>query len=192
MDRKKKDRLIQIILVIIIIILILMLYLSFRIGNIGYKAISAWDGVDNIALHKLDSEITKETHLSIFDNLDKDGENILSPMASGEYKFSVKNETKDNIIYNIKFSESMQNFVNMKYRLKIDNIYIKGNENEYVNLEELNLNDIIVPKNSINVYTLEWCWENNDEADTKIGSLKDDEYYTFRLQIFSNIYNKHI
>lgn len=35
----------------------------------------------------------------------------------------------------------MKHFVNMKYKLKMDNIYIKGNADNYVTLDELNLND---------------------------------------------------
>ena len=50
----------------------------------------------------------------------------------------------------------MKHFVNMKYKLKMDNIYIKGNADNYVTLDELNLNDIVVLKDSINIFTLEW------------------------------------
>ena len=38
----------------------------------------------------------------------------------------------------------MKHFVNMKYKLKMDNIYIKGNADNYVTLDELNLNDIVI------------------------------------------------
>ena len=111
-------------------------------------------------------------------------------MSKGTYRFSVKNNSNYDMIYDIKFEDDMTNYINMKYRIKIDNIYIKGNDNKYVSLDELNLENIIVPKHSINVYTLEWCWENDDENDTKIGTMKEDQYYYFKMEIFSNIYDK--
>ena len=96
------------------------------------------------------------------------------------------------MIYNIKFSEENIAKVNMKYKLKIDNIYIKGSKDEYISIKDLNVESIIVPKNSINVYTLEWAWENDDKIDTKIGISQENEYYTFRLEIVSNIYDKGV
>ena len=77
----------------------------------------------------------------------------------------------------------MKHFVNMKYKLKMDNIYIKGNADNYVTLDELNLNDIVVLKDSINIFTLEWYWEDDDNLDTAVGSEKDTQYYKLNLQI---------
>ncbi len=68
----------------------------------------------------------------------------------------------------------MKHFVNMKYKLKMDNIYIKGNADNYVTLDELNLNDIVVLKDSINIFTLEWYWEDDDELDTCVGGKPEN------------------
>ncbi len=111
-------------------------------------------------------------------------------MSSGTYRFSVKNNSNYDMIYNIKFEHDMTNYINMKYKLKIDNIYIRGNDNDYVDINKLNVESIIVPKHSINVYTLEWKWENDNENDIKVGFNKDNQYYYFKMQIFSNIYQK--
>lgn len=78
----------------------------------------------------------------------------------------------------------------MKYKLKIDNIYIRGNEEEYIDIDELDIENIVVPNESINIYTLEWCWVGDDETDSLVGSMQDEQYYYFRLQITSNIYDK--
>ena len=171
---------------IIFLIILLMLLISYKIADIGFNSVTSWE-VDNIELTEENLQILNDTKINIFSKL-KDGK--IAPMSTGTYRFSVKNKSDYDMIYNIKFEDDMTNYINMKYRLKMDNIYIRGNSEKYVSLDELNLENIIVPKNSINVYTIEWCWENDDENDTKVGSMKDDQYYYFRLQILSNIYNK--
>ena len=185
-EYKKNKRINKTIVFIIILIILLLLFICFKIANIGFNSVEAWE-VDRIELTEENLQILNNTKLNIFGGLRN---NKIKPMSNGSYRFSVKNKSNYDMIYNIKFEDDMRNYINMKYRLKIDNIYIKGNENTYISIDELNLESIIVPKNSINVYTLEWCWENDDENDTKVASMKDDQYYYFKLQITSNIYEK--
>jgi len=78
--------------------------------------------------------------------------------------------------------------INMKYRLKIDNVYIKGNKDTYVGIEELSVQDIIVLKDSTNIFTLEWYWEDDDVNDTIVGSQKTDEQYKLNIKIEANAY----
>lgn len=78
----------------------------------------------------------------------------------------------------------------MKYKLKLDNVYIKGNEDTYQNLDNINIKEIIVPKDSINIYTLEWYWEDDDKNDTKIGEQEENQYYTLNLEINAKEYLK--
>ncbi len=55
----------------------------------------------------------------------------------------------------------------------------------YVNIEELNKDDIILMKDSTILYTLEWYWEDSDELDTIVGTQSnyEDEYYTLRINL---------
>lgn len=82
----------------------------------------------------------------------------------------------------------MSNPVNMKYKLKIDNIYIRGDKENYVDIDELDVEDIILLENSNTLFTLEWCWVDSDEEDTYVGSLKSDEYYTLNVLIHATAY----
>ena len=82
----------------------------------------------------------------------------------------------------------MQYKVNMKYKLKLDNVYIKGNEETYQNLESINIKEIRVPKDSINIYTLEWYWEDDDKNDTTIGEQEEKQYYKLNLEINAKEY----
>ena len=154
-------------------------------GKIGYQNVST-NPTDNIRLIEVrgnDILMTKDTPLNIFENSKFDGEKIIAPKSNGSYKFCIENVTEENISYAIKFEDKMDLPINMKYRLKMDNVYIKGNKDKYVSLDELNVEDIIVLKDSINVFTIEWYWEDDDINDTIVGSQESDQYYTLNLKI---------
>lgn len=187
MEQKRqfsRESLKKIIYILIIIIIILILLLVWKIGRIGIdeRPTSGKTYTDGIVVTEDDIGIEKDTKLNIFNNEKFEGEKIIAPHSQGTYKFYIKNKSNRDINYNIKFSDEMKKFVNMKYRLKIDNIYIRGNEEGYTTIENLDVNNITVPKDSINVFTLEWYWEDNDELDTKVGT-SEERYYTINLKI---------
>lgn len=187
MEQKRqfsRESLKKIIYILIIIIIILILLLVWKIGRIGIdeRPTSGKSYTDGIVVTEDDIGIEKDTKLNIFNNEKFEGEKIIAPHSQGTYKFYIKNKSNRDINYNIKFSDEMKKFVNMKYRLKIDNIYIRGNEEGYTTIENLDVNNITVPKDSINVFTLEWYWEDNDELDTKVGT-SEERYYTINLKI---------
>lgn len=194
LKKQRRDRVIKIILIIIIIILLLFLLLGSKIGKIGYQDnINTSTKVNEnvfIRITKDDIDIDKNESLGIFKNQKFNGEEKIAPNSTGTYQFCLKNESNNDIIYHIKFLEETSNFVNMKYKLKIDNIYIRGNENEYVGIEQLDVENVKVLKDSNNIYTIEWFWEDNDEADTFVGSKKDLQYYTLKLKINASVYNE--
>lgn len=189
----KKDRRDKIILIIIIIILLLLHLLCHKLGKIGYKqnistnagSLDDFDKVEFDVVEILDGDVKniKDSQLNIFKNQAFNGEKIIAPRSNGEYKFCVENLVDGNITYDIKFSDEMTNPINMKYKLKIDNVYIKGNEKEYVDIEDLNVEDIIVLDDSNNIYTLEWKWEDDDVADTFVGEQEETQSYTLKLTI---------
>ncbi len=187
MEQKRqfsRESLKKIIYILIIIIIILILLLVWKIGRIGIdeRPTSGKTYTDGIVVTEDDIGIEKDTKLNIFNNEKFEGEKIIAPHSQGTYKFYIKNKSNRDINYNIKFSDEMKKFVNMKYRLKIDNIYIRGNEEGYTTIENLDVNNVTVPKDSINVFTLEWYWEDNDELDTKVGT-SEERYYTINLKI---------
>lgn len=199
LEKREKDKRTKTILIIIIIILLLLFWLlGYRMGRIGFGAKDATANPNDIADEKIslikvmqdDLQITKDTQLDIFSNVKYDGEKIIAPKSSGTYQFCVSNEAKNDILYHIKFSDEMKNFVNMKYRLKIDNVYIRGNENNYVSIEQLDVDNITVLKDSNNIFTLEWYWEDSDEKDTFVGSQEERQYYTLNLEIEAKEYEE--
>ena len=193
--KKKKDKK-KTIMCIIILIFVLIFWLGYRIGKIGYKetTVSPNNNFENnsIILLENDMQKIKNNQLNIFNNKDFNNEKIIAPHSKGTYQFYLQNKTNTDIIYNIKFSDEMQNFINMKYRLKLDNIYIKGNSENYVSLDELELSNIIILKDSTNIYTLEWYWDDNDKLDTFVGSREEDNYYEINLYIETAQYKENI
>lgn len=183
-EQISRENLKRIIYVLIIIIVILILLLVWKMGRIGVdeRPTSGKTYTDGIVVTEDDIGIEKDTKLNIFNNEKFEGKKIIAPHSQGTYKFYIRNKSNRDINYNIKFSDEMKKFVNMKYRLKIDNIYIRGNEEGYTTIENLDVNNITVPKDSINMFTLEWYWEDNDELDTKVGT-SDERYYTINLKI---------
>lgn len=194
MEKKKDNK--KTIMCIIILILLLMFWLGYRIGKLGYKetTISPNNNFEynSIILLENDMQKIKNNQLNIFKNKDFNNEKIIAPHSKGTYKFYIQNKTNTDVIYNIKFSDEMQNFINMKYRLKLDNIYIKGNSENYVSLDELELSNIIILKDSTNFYTLEWYWDDNDKLDTFVGSKEEDNHYEINLYIETDQYKENI
>ena len=162
--QRKKDRRDKIILIIIIIILLLLHLLCHKLGKIGYKKEVSTSSTDITAnepkvefdvVEIIEGDVTeiKDSQLNIFNNKDFDGEKIIAPGSNGSYRFCVENLVDRNIKYDIKFTDEMTNPVNMKYRLKLDNVYVVGTEEKWEDIQNLNLNNVIVTKNSANVYT---------------------------------------
>lgn len=217
--KHRRDNIHKIILIIIIIILLLLhWFLCGRLGKIGFgdtntsttitdgnnvnldtdnsnvpdKNITGPGAIDVIELVDGDINNIKGTELNIFKNELFDGEKIIAPGSNGKYTFLVKNLTGENLTYDIDFSDSMTNPINMKYTLKIDNIYIRGNKDSYVMVDDLQVDDVIVVKDSVNAFTLEWYWEHNDAMDTYVGTRKEEQSYTLDITIDSELYGKEV
>ena len=184
---KRKNKILIIIIILLIIILLVMCLLGYKIGKIGYSTVNSSgatnENIDLIEITDENGATWKNNNIQIFKNEKFNGEKIIAPNSKGTYKFYIKNEVENNITYNIRLLDEMNHFVNMKYKLKLNDVYICGNKDEYVGIDKLNIDNIVLTKDSTTLYTLEWYWEDNDELDTYVGSLKDDQYYTLNLNI---------
>lgn len=189
-EKKKntKNKVIIVLLIIIIILLLLFFLIGYKMGKIGfgYKQASAepsQDLSDTILIKENDMKEVTDNKLNIFKNEKFNGKSMIAPKSYGKYQFYVANISKKDVKYSMKFSDDMKKIVNMKYKLKIDNVYIRGNSENYITLDNLDVDEIIVLKDSTNIFTLEWYWEDNDSLDTIVGSEKDIQYYKLNLQL---------
>ena len=185
---KRKNKILIIIIILLIIILLLMCLLGYKMGKIGYSTVNSSgttsdENIDIIEITDESGATWKNNKLQIFKNEKFNGEKIIAPKSKGTYKFYIKNKVGNDITYNISLLDEMSHFVNMKYKLKLNDVYICGNKDEYVGIDELNVDNIVLTKDSTTLYTLEWYWEDEDELDTFVGSLEDDQYYTLKLNV---------
>jgi len=185
--KEKKQKRNYIILLLLLLLILFAYWVGYRIGRIGYndkETTPVFDEyVKSILVTDETINIEHDEELNIFNNVKFDNEAIIAPKSKGTYKFYIENIADDNVSYDISFTDEMSNKINMKYKLKLDNVYIRGNEKEYVGIDKLSVKDITVLKNSVNIFILEWYWEDDDKNDTYVGSLKSDEYYKLNLRI---------
>ena len=135
--------------------------------------------------------MTEDTQLNLFKNNKFNGEKMIAPRSSGTFDFTIKNSTKRDVKYNIDFDKETKYPINMKYKLKMNNLYIRGSENDYVNVEDLALKDLIVSNGAENNFSIEWYWEDDDVNDTFIGIQEVDRYYKLNLSIYAEQYTNN-
>ena len=199
--QRDRSRILNIILIIIIIILLLLGYVvGSKIGKIGLRSKETTTQPEEITQEEKlmpeieitqdDIDVTIETQLIIFNNEIFIGEKFIDPGSKGVVQICIRNKSNYDVSYDFNFTDEMQYHVNMKYKLKLHNVYIKGNKEEYKKLEDIKLKEVIVPKDSANIYTLEWYWEDDDKNDTIVGSQQDKQYYKLNLEINARQYVK--
>ena len=111
----------------------------------------------------------------------------IAPGVSSDYYFIVKNDRKENIIYDINFTEKNDSNIPIKYRLKKNDSYVVGSDISWVNASDLNINDILINAKENNSYILEWKWDYytdnlNDATDTTIGKNIPDYKLTINVK----------
>lgn len=169
---------------IILIFIILALIVSY-ILNVFNMAIYNPYETKVIDVSSEDKNWYKNENINLFQNLNKNGEKIIFPGESGTYNFMVSNNSSQDIYYKFSMEDKNYQNINIKYRLKMNNIYIIGNENNWVSIDNMRLNNIYGLKDSKTIYTLEWKWENsdNDTQLTKEGLAT----YTVYVNIYSKL-----
>lgn len=98
--------------------------------------------------------------------------NGLMPGTEGSYSFEVHNRNDITLQYTLYIEDDFAKAaVPMTYRLKMNGMYVVGDKDTWVTCEELRLDGACFAADSIQVFTLEWCWqfEGNDNADTLAG-----------------------
>ena len=189
-EEHRKDEKVILRIIIFILINFMILVISHLLGKVGYVDTSS-EQLDLIQVTQDDIGWNLLEELNIFKNKKYDNKNIIAPRSAGTYSFLVSNATDKNLIYDVQLREVNNYNINMKYKLKLENVYVAGNKKEYEDIENVNLENVVVTANSTNLYTLEWCWVDNDIQDTKIGSLNYADY-TLRIKIGAQTYDKTV
>lgn len=105
--------------------------------------------------------------------------NIIAPGVSGIYEFEIINNGDSSLVYKINTTNINNSKINLKYRLKRDNEYVVGNNNDWVNISKINKDNILLNSKSKHLYKLEWKWpyeDGIDNIDTQIGKKNNLKY----------------
>ena len=119
-------------------------------------------------------------NLRIFSNSMYNYNNIIAPEDSNEYEFKVNNNTIYNVKYSIKFLETNDYSINLKYKLKRGDKYIAGDEENWVDYSKLNINNKNLKISDSDTYYLEWKWVSSDN-DALVGNISAN--YQLKIQI---------
>lgn len=131
------------------------------------------DGVDpsEYTVRDTNTKWVASTELEIFESVSQEYvmSGKIAPGITSNYYFTIRNNNNFSVIYSISFDETNDKNINMMYRLKKGNRYILGSKTEYISLKDKKINDIILDKNMMTNYTLEWKWVESSN-DTNIGT----------------------
>lgn len=186
----EEEKKVILLLILLLFIIIIAIIISNILGKVSYVNSDTTTQLDLIKVTQDDIGWDMLEELDIFRNKKYDNKNIIAPNSSGTYSFLVNNVTDKNLIYDLQLREINNYNINMKYRLKLENVYVAGNKEEWLDIKDVNLENIILTAGSTNFYTLEWYWVTDDEKDTKIGSLNYADY-TLRIKVGVQIYDKN-
>ena len=129
---------------------------------------------DGVEVFDRQTEYSEDTQLRIFTNTAYYVvDSKIAPASENTYQFVIRNNNEFNIKYDLDLLEENKYNVNMKYRLKLNGVYVAGNDNEWLTYEELKQENIELTANTYDVYTLDWKWfegSNDTEVGTNINS----------------------
>ena len=119
-----------------------------------------------------------QQRLKIFENPAYEFTNKIAPGSTNVYHFVVHNSTNIELKYKVKMYEESEYKINMVYRLKRNNNYVLGDENNWVTARELETQFKNLDKSKSDNYSLEWMWkyEGDDESDSIAGKNMESEY----------------
>ena len=116
----------------------------------------------------------KDSVLDVFSNPYYNGRNIIAPESSNSYIFEVKNKQSVKMIYKFNFQELNLYNINMKYKVKVNNVYVYSN---WESITNINLQNLEINPNSTDRIELIWKWiEETPDKDTSIGTNPNASY----------------
>lgn len=125
-----------------------------------------------------------ESELKIFSHPAYKLEQYIAPGYTNTYEYRVRNNNNFKVIYTMLFEEENDKNINMKYRLKKNNEFIVGDNDNWVDYSELNTTSIIIDENKVDTYLLDWKWvEGTFEDDTQYGISDIEINYGLTIEI---------
>ena len=136
----------------------------------------------NVIAYDKNTTWTSSNKLRIFTNSMYESESIIAPEDSNTYEFIIKNNTIYNVKYSIKFTEINPNGINMKYKLKRGKEYLAGDDDNWVNYNELDFQNQFLNISENDTYYLEWKWESSTN-DAQAGNITAN--YELKIELYA-------
>ena len=126
-------------------------------------------------------EWSDEENIPVFMN-ETFGDTVIAPGVSGSYRFMMRNENDDPLIFSLTFAEENPFGIGLGYRLKRDGAYIAGHA-DYTDVESVSVHEMTIEEHSSTIFELEWYWQHNDEVDTAAG--ENEATYTLHISFLA-------
>lgn len=127
--------------------------------------------------------------LNIFNNPKYEGEKIIVPGSQGSYYFTLLNKSESVLDCLLTFAETNDYGVVMKYRLRTEQSYIFGDENNWITADGLADVKAVINVNNQQKYILDWIWvfedatQETDRHDTSLGNTAYAENVPYILEM---------
>ncbi len=145
-------------------------------GGNPNKGSSGSPSEDSVEVFDEQIEYSQNTKLHIFTNTAYYVvNNKIAPSSSNSYQFVIRNNNEFNIKYDLDLLEENKYNINMKYRLKLNGVYVAGSDDEWLTYDELKQENIGLAANTYDVYALDWKWFEGSN-DTEVGTNIDSNY----------------
>ena len=102
-------------------------------------------------------------------------ENKIAPGVDGTYTYTVENNGDVSMLYNMDYIEENPYNIDMVYKLKINGSYVAGNDETWVDIDQLKQTGLKIRKNTTDVFVVYWKWQDA-ENDTEIGKTEGANY----------------
>ena len=163
-------------ILIIVIILAIATVLSVVLGAYFLNRSVDYAPVLFIA-HEDGTQWEDEEDLPVFVN-ETFGDAKVAPGMEGSYRFSLRNDNDDALVFSLLFEEENEYGIGLVYKLKRDGVYVSGAEG-HLSPGELGVTEMTIEARSTTVFEIEWYWAHNDEVDTAAGEAAAD--YTLHI-----------
>lgn len=148
---------------------------------------TVWGTETNVDIFK----VTYENGEGVVTAESFNGEKIVAPGTENSYTFKLKNNSLSYITYTLNvdaFITPGDEMIPIESRIsRYDGKWIVGGEDSWVDVPTLDTaeDEGALSPGRYTYYTLDWCWpfEGNDELDTYLGNLAEEEDITITIVI---------
>lgn len=148
---------------------------------------TVWGTETNVDIFK----VTYENGKGVVTAESFNGEKIVAPGTENSYTFKLKNNSLSYITYTLNvdaFITPGDEMIPIESRIsRYDGKWIVGGEDSWVDVPTLDTaaDEGALSPGRYTYYTLDWCWpfEGNDELDTYLGNLAEEEDITITIVI---------